>query len=201
MSRIDDETRGDLRIGPADPTPPLAEFMAHYEADDNVWWSLACGHHQNLFDAAIEELIASRNVAKEAYAKVCELDEANRIYAGLSVADRAEIAQLRATDAAVRAVLAQARAISPGAGMSVYVADLERALGADVVKPHKLGQNEPSTEPRYCMTLGHEQIPASVVGTLDDGAEHYTDVAYCVACAASMVDERVFGPEFGQRDA
>lgn len=38
------------------PTAPLSEFVAAYERDDNIWWVVGCGHHQNLFDAAIEEI-------------------------------------------------------------------------------------------------------------------------------------------------
>jgi hypothetical protein len=34
------------------PTAPLGEFLASYRDDDNIWWRIACGHHQNLFDAA-----------------------------------------------------------------------------------------------------------------------------------------------------
>lgn len=30
------------------PTAPLADFRADYEADDNLWWRIGCGHHQNL---------------------------------------------------------------------------------------------------------------------------------------------------------
>ena len=37
-------------------TPPLAAFRAHYEQDDNLWWMTGCGHHQNLFEAACEQL-------------------------------------------------------------------------------------------------------------------------------------------------
>lgn len=38
----------------ADVTPELDEFIAAYEKDDNVWWAMASGHHQNLFDAMWE---------------------------------------------------------------------------------------------------------------------------------------------------
>lgn len=41
-------------------TPPLAEFRAKYDADDNEWWRLSSGHHQNLFDAACWELDDTR---------------------------------------------------------------------------------------------------------------------------------------------
>jgi len=25
-----------------------------YDEDDNIWWRIACGHHQNLYEAAVE---------------------------------------------------------------------------------------------------------------------------------------------------
>jgi hypothetical protein len=39
---------------PMTPTAPLDEFLAALAEDDNLWWRVACGHHQNLFDAACE---------------------------------------------------------------------------------------------------------------------------------------------------
>ena len=53
--------------------------------------------------------------------------------------DWAERQQLLSRLDAVRAVLDHARKISPSASMHVYVADLERALGLDVARPHKTG--------------------------------------------------------------
>lgn len=41
---------------PMIPTAPLEEFIAAYEKDDNLWWSISCGHHQNLFEAAVEKI-------------------------------------------------------------------------------------------------------------------------------------------------
>lgn len=38
------------------PTAPLEEFIAAYYEDDNIWWSIGCGHHMNLMDAAIERI-------------------------------------------------------------------------------------------------------------------------------------------------
>lgn len=38
------------------PTAPLDEFLAAYEDDDNWWWRIACGHHMNLFEAAIDRI-------------------------------------------------------------------------------------------------------------------------------------------------
>lgn len=35
-------------------TPALDEFNAMYDEDDNWWWRIACGHHQNLYEAAVE---------------------------------------------------------------------------------------------------------------------------------------------------
>lgn len=42
--------------GPMVPTAPLEEFCAAYATDDNLWWRIACGHHQNLFEAAADQL-------------------------------------------------------------------------------------------------------------------------------------------------
>ncbi len=41
---------------PSDPdvTPSLDDFLHDYEADTNIWWTLSCGHHLNLFEAAVE---------------------------------------------------------------------------------------------------------------------------------------------------
>lgn len=35
-------------------TAPLMDFLAAYYEDDNIWWSIGCGHHLNLFESAIE---------------------------------------------------------------------------------------------------------------------------------------------------
>jgi len=35
-------------------TPPLDEFLREYEQSPNVWWGMGCGHHLNLFEAAVE---------------------------------------------------------------------------------------------------------------------------------------------------
>jgi hypothetical protein len=37
-------------------TPTLEEFRALYATDDNEWWRLSSGDHQNLFDEACAEL-------------------------------------------------------------------------------------------------------------------------------------------------
>lgn len=37
-------------------TPPLDEFLSRYAEDDNEWWRLSCGHHQNLFEEAVERI-------------------------------------------------------------------------------------------------------------------------------------------------
>jgi len=39
-----------------DATPPLDDFLREYEQDNNVWWELSCGHHMNLFEAAVERM-------------------------------------------------------------------------------------------------------------------------------------------------
>ena len=50
-------------------------------------------------------------------------------------------ARAEAKLAAVEALLAHARKISPSPSMHVYVADLEAALGLEVARPHKLGSS------------------------------------------------------------
>lgn len=39
-----------------EPTIGLSEFLQKYEKDDNEWWRLPCGDHQNLFEEAVEEI-------------------------------------------------------------------------------------------------------------------------------------------------
>ena len=51
-----------------DATPPLDEFLARYDEDDNEWWLLASGHHLNLFDeaeAAYERMRAENERLRE----------------------------------------------------------------------------------------------------------------------------------------
>jgi hypothetical protein len=38
------------------PTAPLSEFIPAYRDDDNWWWQLSCGHHQNLFEEATDRI-------------------------------------------------------------------------------------------------------------------------------------------------
>lgn len=38
------------------PTPPFEEYLAEEKKDPNFWWRIACGHHQNLLDDAIERI-------------------------------------------------------------------------------------------------------------------------------------------------
>jgi hypothetical protein len=40
----------------ADVTPPLDDFLREYEADNNTWWRTDCGHHMNLFEAAVDRM-------------------------------------------------------------------------------------------------------------------------------------------------
>lgn len=66
---------------------------------------------------------------------------------------------------AVIELVKHARSISPSPSMHVYVADLERALGREAARPHKLGQRDEEQPQR------HE--PASSFG-----------YAYCAVCRA-----------------
>lgn len=40
-------------------TPTLDEFNALNDKDDGWWWRIACGHHQNLYEAAVERYRAA----------------------------------------------------------------------------------------------------------------------------------------------
>ena len=46
-------------------TPPLDEFNVMYDEDDNVWWRIGCGHHMNLYDAAVERYQTGEHVFAE----------------------------------------------------------------------------------------------------------------------------------------
>lgn len=50
------------------PTADLADFLLEYEKDDNIWWAIACGHHQNLFEEAVEALTSASLRAERAEA-------------------------------------------------------------------------------------------------------------------------------------
>ena len=45
----------------ASPTPPLATYLRLEAADKNLFWRIGCGHHENLFDAACDELDAAQS--------------------------------------------------------------------------------------------------------------------------------------------
>ncbi len=38
-----------------DVTPTVDEYLEAEKRDRNLWWRISCGHHQNLFDQAVEE--------------------------------------------------------------------------------------------------------------------------------------------------
>lgn len=56
---VSDGTIGNVKrmvSDPQAPTAPLDEFRAAYADDDNWWWMIGSGHHQNLFEMAIERI-------------------------------------------------------------------------------------------------------------------------------------------------
>jgi hypothetical protein len=56
---VSDGTIGNVKAMCRDegaPTAPLAEFLEAYNDDNNWWWQISCGHHMNLFDAAVDEI-------------------------------------------------------------------------------------------------------------------------------------------------
>ncbi len=59
-------------------TPTLDEFNAMYDEDDNIWWRIACGHHQNLYEAAVERY----QTAEAQVQRVREVCDNNRIPIG-----------------------------------------------------------------------------------------------------------------------
>lgn len=48
----------------AAPTPALDEFLLAYSADDNWWWRVSCGHHQNLFEEAVDRMQAAEILSR-----------------------------------------------------------------------------------------------------------------------------------------
>jgi hypothetical protein len=55
---------------PKAPTAPLAEFLAAYAEDDNWWWRIDGGHHQNLFEAAVDAYDEQRDEVERLRAQV-----------------------------------------------------------------------------------------------------------------------------------
>lgn len=56
-----------------DPTPPLDEFLAAYDANDNEWWYLEGGDHLNLFDEALDRMRAAEAAVARCRALADEL--------------------------------------------------------------------------------------------------------------------------------
>ncbi len=50
-------------------TPTLDAFAAMYDEDEHLWWRIGCGHHQDLYEAAVERY----EKAEAAIARVREL--------------------------------------------------------------------------------------------------------------------------------
>lgn len=44
----------------------LSRFIAEYDADDNVWWTLDSGEHQRLFELAVARIGKLYNACEEA---------------------------------------------------------------------------------------------------------------------------------------
>lgn len=92
----DPETVAAVLVDPAAPTPPLADFLDAYHRDDNLWWMLGSGHHQNLF----EEAVAERDVERARADKMCTerdgLQIANSFEYDRAEAAETELAQCRA---------------------------------------------------------------------------------------------------------
>lgn len=41
---------------PKTPTPSWETFERLQRADPNLWWRIGCGHHENLYDNAVDEI-------------------------------------------------------------------------------------------------------------------------------------------------
>lgn len=52
----------ELMEAAAAQTPTLEDFLAMEAVDPNVFWRLDCGHHQNLLEAAIDDIEKLRTV-------------------------------------------------------------------------------------------------------------------------------------------
>lgn len=88
-------------------TPPLKDFLEAYDDDDNVWWHLACGHHMNLFDEAVDRFREA-----ERKKQLAELDAATL---------RMELSTLKSV---VRGMLAR--------GSIEYTGDMSRKLDISI---------------------------------------------------------------------
>lgn len=55
----------EMEVNPQAPTCPLEDFLEAMRQDDNWWWRIACGHHLNLFEAALERMEAAEIGADE----------------------------------------------------------------------------------------------------------------------------------------
>jgi hypothetical protein len=64
---------GKTGFGDHDATPPIEDFLDGYEEDDNLWWRISCGHHQNLFDDAAYR-IAEALKLHPAHCPTCGVD-------------------------------------------------------------------------------------------------------------------------------
>lgn len=81
---------GAHRAAPS-PTPPLTEFLALYREDDNAWWGLSSGDHQNLFDAAIQRTEVAEAEAARLRAHLRSINEVVGSQDTLDIIDTAAI--------------------------------------------------------------------------------------------------------------
>jgi hypothetical protein len=63
------------------PTPSVDEFLVMQERDSNLWWRIGCGHHENLFDSAVEQRDALR-AAIQAVQKLCDEPKHRHVHVG-----------------------------------------------------------------------------------------------------------------------
>lgn len=63
----------------SDATPDLDDFLKTYQRDDNEWWQIDCGDHQNLFEAAVDRMCDAEQKLKLASRMIDELKEKSAV--------------------------------------------------------------------------------------------------------------------------
>lgn len=72
------EIRSDLLSG---PTPTPDEYLRVAETDATIFWAIGCGHHLNLFEAAVEGRNALQAKLAQAEARIKLLEDAGKALA------------------------------------------------------------------------------------------------------------------------
>lgn len=156
-----------ILVDSAAPTPPLDDFLATYAADDNLWWSIGCGHHQNLLDEAVERLEAAR----------ADNERLNRDFDAGFVAVRSQRDEARSALAAV-----EARESAQAANHDYYRIECEHARSALAAAEARIAELEGEceslehnivefTESKHSAALAAAEARLAKVGALCDRNE------------------------------